>query len=535
MSSPSRLPSGPISYPVSQPAFWGRGGPHVFNGNWYVIEVETASQSGPIDIVAYKSTDQGITWTRFASGLTTHNGDAAVWYPGSGSSIYFAYQDDVGPTSTFRGGVFDMASETFGGAFSTGTTIGRFNLIALNFATMPSGKWVFMWTDLLVGVLNAIVSTDSGATWGAPIAISGATPFSALESGPIINIAGNLAINWTQWLNNSYFNFARVREYCSIFDGTTVLHTNVALSDASKVGLQDGFQYSGWYDAASDSLIYPTMQTLSSTHLQVNLLVGTPSANPIFSTVIVKDNPAASNDFYWAPNIVGNASGTAFYVFWSDDIGTFPFQTVLREAVASTLAGPWSESIFYDQQANPPTPTPNFGELFPVTVTILPSGIPAVIVGMAQTIVPSENWCGVLYFLSGSPSALTLPCPIASPGTVGVPFTETLIASGGTPPYAYAVAPGYSLPPGLTLDPATGIISGTPTTAGTFNIAYMVTDSLGNTATTIGTCPIPISGPGTGGACDNPGTNPSLDSYLELRKVLVAWKKETHLPIRGKS
>lgn len=80
--------------------------------------------------------------------------------------------------------------------------------------------------------------------------------------------------------------------------------------------------------------------------------------------------------------------------------------------------------------------------------------------------------------------ALTLPCPIASPGTVGVPFTETLIASGGTPPYTYAVVMGYSLPPGLTLDPVTGIISGTPIAEGTTNTAYMVTDSLGNTATT---------------------------------------------------
>lgn len=146
--------------------------------------------------------------------------------------------------------------------------------------------------------------------------------------------------------------------------------------------------------------------------------------------------------------------------------------------------------------------------------------------------------CSYMMFPNGyTLSALTLPCPLASPGTVGVPFTETLIASGGTPPYTYSLVMGYSLPPGLTLDPVTGIISGTPTVAGLYNIAFMVTDSLGATATTIGTCPIPINGPGGGGSggCLNPGANPTLDSYLELRKVLVAWKKETHLPIRGKS
>ncbi len=52
-----------------------------------------------------------------------------------------------------------------------------------------------------------------------------------------------------------------------------------------------------------------------------------------------------------------------------------------------------------------------------------------------------------------------------------------------------------------------------------------------------GSCPLTV-GPGGGGGgtdCTTPATNPALDSYLELRKVLVAWKKETHLPVRGKS
>ena len=51
---------------------------------------------------------------------------------------------------------------------------------------------------------------------------------------------------------------------------------------------------------------------------------------------------------------------------------------------------------------------------------------------------------------------------------VNVPYSSALVASGGVPGYTYSISSG-SLPGGLTLNPATGAITGTPTTAGTFN------------------------------------------------------------------
>ena len=63
-----------------------------------------------------------------------------------------------------------------------------------------------------------------------------------------------------------------------------------------------------------------------------------------------------------------------------------------------------------------------------------------------------------------------------SGGTVGVAYSQTLVASGGTPPYQWSLDAG-SLPSGLSLNASTGAITGTPTGAGTSNFTAKVTDS----------------------------------------------------------
>jgi uncharacterized protein (TIGR03437 family) len=61
------------------------------------------------------------------------------------------------------------------------------------------------------------------------------------------------------------------------------------------------------------------------------------------------------------------------------------------------------------------------------------------------------------------------------PGSVGVPYSTTLTASGATPPYAWMLT-GGALPDGLTLS-SDGAISGTTTSTGTFSFSVQATDS----------------------------------------------------------
>jgi hypothetical protein len=74
---------------------------------------------------------------------------------------------------------------------------------------------------------------------------------------------------------------------------------------------------------------------------------------------------------------------------------------------------------------------------------------------------------------------VTTPSPLPN-GALGVAYSQTLQATGGTAPYAWSAT---GLPAGLTLDPATGILSGTPTAGGTSTIAVTVTDAAQGTAT----------------------------------------------------
>jgi Putative Ig domain len=74
-------------------------------------------------------------------------------------------------------------------------------------------------------------------------------------------------------------------------------------------------------------------------------------------------------------------------------------------------------------------------------------------------------------------AAVTITTPSLLDGVVGVMYSQTLAAGGGTTPYSWALAPGSgALPAGLTLSSA-GVISGTPTAAGSSTFTVQVTDS----------------------------------------------------------
>jgi hypothetical protein len=74
------------------------------------------------------------------------------------------------------------------------------------------------------------------------------------------------------------------------------------------------------------------------------------------------------------------------------------------------------------------------------------------------------------------PSALTLSIATLPQGIVSASYNGSFSVIGGNSPYTWSVVSGQ-LPPGLSVAATTGVVSGTPTSAGNYSFGIKVTDS----------------------------------------------------------
>src|SRR6202046_3407464 len=104
------------------------------------------------------------------------------------------------------------------------------------------------------------------------------------------------------------------------------------------------------------------------------------------------------------------------------------------------------------------------------------SSMPAHTAALVKVSVVSLGIAGTGAYTYNPGPALLFPAPPG--GEVGVAYSDQLTVTGGTSPFTWSVSAG-ALPPGVSLNASTGLLSGTPTTAGTYSFTVKVTDSPG--------------------------------------------------------
>jgi len=129
----------------------------------------------------------------------------------------------------------------------------------------------------------------------------------------------------------------------------------------------------------------------------------------------------------------------------------------------------------------------------------------------------SDNyWVDVLFAAQSGPVPPAITSPSAASGSVGAAFSYQITATNN--PTSFNAT---GLPAGLSVNTTTGLISGTPTAAGSFNVTVSATNSAGTGSTTLA---LSIVGSGSTVSLFSPSAKPSIVTVSDPQAVTLGVK-----------
>ena len=204
------------------------------------------------------------------------------------------------------------------------------------------------------------------------------------------------------------------------------------------------------------------------------------------------NNPAEAPLNWWGSNTGPNTTGNDTT---SANVNTSPWLVLSIAASLGTIGPGGTSTVTASVTGDSSGATHSAAPFFP-------NGIPIAFGATGGTITPTsaptQSGVASSTFTSATPAtasaSVTLdnqtlstpitiqPLSITQPATpqeiiVGQPYSHSFAATGGAGGFTYAVSTtGGPLPPGLKLDSTTGLLSGTPTTPGTYSFTVTATD-----------------------------------------------------------
>ena len=460
----------------------GAGDPGILRYGGSLFTVLTVNTGGTVQV--WKSSDQGATWSRLDQAHEPlDSGNTCANFDGS-QTLCFAL---VSLTDIFLE-AFDLATEAWGAPFAGGvlapaTIFGLYRrstgdlVLLVEDGTIPNpgfGAFVFN------GAWSAII--DLGLNVAALPGYSGAMVTSYGSIFPaVMDVADTLHIffgltdySTPGWTGREFYQqLLSSGALGSFFDfpGQGTSPVDILLFGTPAI--------------AGDTIVMPVTRSLAGPVPDYqDVYIGTPLAAPVWTALGPPGIDAASFGVFGSGGAVisGAAAfdGAQWLVLFVQATDPVNYGSNQSRLCASALpAGPWTAQTLFDFITDPCPPGFVFLGQGIAFETLRPGSV------LSRISASTPSFENSVFFLM--PPAGPGPVPLVGCNNppVGVTlnlFAHNFVASGGTPPYTWAVTAG-AMPPGVTLDGATGIASGTPSASGLFGFTLQVTDSGANTAT----------------------------------------------------
>ncbi|MDT3667141.1 autotransporter domain-containing protein [Cronobacter dublinensis] len=254
----------------------------------------------------------------------------------------------------------------------------------------------------------------------------------------------------------------------------------------------------------SGGALSPTFSAATTSyHATVDYAVSSVTLTPVTAhaaaTVTVNGSPVASGSASQAITLSVGANNIGIIVT-AEDGTPKTYNVIVQRSEQRPVAGNVTAQVAANSNANPVTLALSGGAATSVSLVTPPSHGVVVVSGLSVTYTPLTGYTGsdsFVYHASNSAGdsadatvSLTIVAPTTvtiapasgalPPATTGSAWSQTLSATGGSAPYTWTA---HGLPAGISLNAATGALSGTPTSAGSFTFSVTVKEA-GNISAT---------------------------------------------------
>ncbi|EOU9538896.1 autotransporter domain-containing protein [Cronobacter dublinensis] len=254
----------------------------------------------------------------------------------------------------------------------------------------------------------------------------------------------------------------------------------------------------------SGGALSPTFSAATTSyHATVDYAVSSVTLTPVTAhaaaTVTVNGNPVASGSASQAINLSVGANNIGIIVT-AEDGTPKTYNVIVQRNEQRPVAGNVTAQVAANSNANPVTLALSGGAATSISIVTPPSHGVVVVSGLSVTYTPLTGYTGSDSFVyhasnsAGDSADATVSLTILAPMTVtiapasgalpaataGSAWSQTLSATGGSAPYTWTA---HGLPAGISLNAATGALSGTPTTAGSFTFSVAAKEA-GNVSAT---------------------------------------------------